>query len=280
MRYIPIDELSVPTDWLYAARAAAKEVSSATPEDRSRVIDKNQAVWKELKEKLRTLSHEKCWYCESIDVRSDNAVDHYRPKGNVKGAAPPHEGYWWLAFNWRNYRFACTFCNSWRTSATTSGGKHDYFPLWNEGARARSENDELDDELPLLLDPTNPIDIALIAFADDGSVGPAFDKTEKPREYQMGLNSIKHYHLDHPSLTERRAETLRVVRRCVEEADKQLARHTKDGAGFSRQTATARIQDIMGAVSAKAVYSTAVKHLLAARAATQSAAAQSVLNTL
>lgn len=278
MRYIAIDELRLDTDWLDAAKAATEAVRSAQPEERSRVINKNQAVWKDLKEKLRTLSHEKCWYCESIDPRSDNAVDHYRPKGNVKGSAPPHDGYWWLAFDWRNYRFSCTFCNSLRTSATTSGGKQDYFPLWNEQDRARSDQDDLDDELPLLLDPTNVIDVPLIAFADDGSVGPAVDKKEK-KEHSMGAKTIKHYHLNHPHLTERRAETLRVVRTWVEEADKQLARHAKDTAGFSRNTAKSRLQDIMRAVSPKATYSTAVKHLLAALA-TRSDAARSVLKSV
>src|SRR5262245_27764752 len=154
------------------------------PAMRSKEIGKHQKVWTSLKEVLRDLSHGKCWYCESVDPRSDNAVDHYRPKGNVKDSDPPHDGYWWLAFDRDNYRFSCTYCNSIRNSDKTSGGKQDYFPLWEESKRARSADDDLDDELPLLLDPTNPADVGLIAFAEDGSVGPAVDETRK-REHRM-----------------------------------------------------------------------------------------------
>src|SRR5215470_5179753 len=107
MRYIANRELQLDAAWISDAADAKKAVRDAAPNQRSEVINAHQSVWKDLKEKLRTLSHGKCWYCESIDPRSDNAVDHYRPKGNVRGATPPHEGYWWLAFEWSNYRFSC-----------------------------------------------------------------------------------------------------------------------------------------------------------------------------
>src|SRR5262245_23831897 len=106
MRYIAIRQLNLDPTWVTRAATAAQAVRDASAKKRSAVIDENQTVWKDLKEALRTLSYEKCWYCESIDPRADNAVDHYRPKGNVRGAIPPHTGYWWLAFEWTNYRFS------------------------------------------------------------------------------------------------------------------------------------------------------------------------------
>ena len=278
MRYIATNNLPLDKDWLKAAEAATVEVRGASPEKRSAVISKHQTIWKDLKEKLRELSHGKCWYCESIDDRSDNAVDHYRPKNNVKDAAPPHDGYWWLAFSWKNYRFSCTFCNSVRTSASTSGGKHDYFPLWEENRRARSETDSLDEEMPLLLDPTNPLDVELISFSDDGSVGPAQPDSEK-QEHAAAVETIRRYHLNHPYLVERRAELLRTMRISVEEADRLLTLHVKDNFGQSRVTAKNRIQDILQTASPRAVYSTAVKHLLAAME-DRSMAAKSVLKLL
>lgn len=51
-----------------------------------------QAVWRDLKDGLANLLHDKCWYCETAVDRSDNAVDHFRPKGRVSDAANPHAG--------------------------------------------------------------------------------------------------------------------------------------------------------------------------------------------
>jgi uncharacterized protein (TIGR02646 family) len=278
MRYIAIRELQPDAAWLDAAREAANAVRLAQPSQRSKVIDDYQSVWKDLKEKMRLLSNGKCWYCESIDPRSDNAVDHYRPKGNVKGTNPPHGGYWWLAFEWTNYRFSCTYCNSIRTSATTTGGKQDYFPIWDESTRALTDTDDIDEELPLLLDPTRVTDVRLIAFSEDGSVGPAISKDHE-REYRMADETITRYHLKHPILVERRALNLRTVHKWIEDADKQLARYVKMKNVIARSTAEAFLQQIREAASPRAEYSTAVKHLLAGLAG-KSVAARSVLDSL
>jgi uncharacterized protein (TIGR02646 family) len=274
MRYIAIRRLTPDPKWLISATAAAKAVRDATPKKRSEIIDAYHDVWKDLKEALRTLSYEKCWYCESIDPRSDNAVDHYRPKGSAK---PPHTGYWWLAFDWTNYRFSCTYCNSIRSSGGESGGKQDYFPLWDEGKRARTQ-DEIEDELPLLLDPTKATDVRLIAFSEDGSVGPAFDETHIS-EYRMADETIKRYHLKHQLLVEFRAARLKEVRGWVENADKYLARFAKKKQPGDRVTANEFLDQVTSAVSPRAPYSTAVKHLLAGMAGT-SEAARTVLAVL
>jgi uncharacterized protein (TIGR02646 family) len=278
MRYIAIRDLQPDATWIKAASDAANLIRRAQPDERSKLISDYQSVWKDLKEKLRSLSNGKCWYCESIDPRSDNAVDHYRPKGNVREANPPHGGYWWLAFDWTNYRFSCTYCNSIRTSATTTGGKQDYFPIWDESRRARTDADDIDDELPLLLDPTRVTDVRLIAFTEDGSVGPAVEE-EQEREYKMASESITRYHLQHPILVERRALTLRAVGKSIADADKQLARYVTTKNVIARSTAEAFLRQVRDAASPRAEYSIAVKHLLAGLAA-KSDAARSVLDSL
>jgi len=277
MRYIAIDKLRPEPAWLQAAGDALRAVSSAAPEQRSAVIKDHDHVWGLFKDALRELSYNKCWYCESIDARSDNAVDHYRPKGNVKGANPPHQGYWWLAFVWKNYRFSCTYCNSIRKSAETTGGKQDYFPLFDEAARARTDADSIDDELPLLLDPTKMTDVKLIAFSEDGDVGPVATERDR-REYKGATESAVRYHLKHPIIVERRMERLRIVRRWVDEADRQLARYVNNEEPFARSTAESRLQDIRDAASPEAEYSIAVKHLLAGLV--NSEAAKTVLQSL
>jgi hypothetical protein len=277
MRYVAIQDLRPEPAWIRAAADAAKAVRDAKPEDRSKVINDHDDVWGLFKDALRSLSHGKCWYCESIDARSDNAVDHYRPKGNVKGAKPPHHGYWWLAFEWKNYRFSCTYCNSIRKSAKTVGGKQDYFPLWDETSRAQTELDSIDDELPLLLDPTKVTDVQLIAFSEDGGVGPAVDETNG-REYKGAEESTLRYHLRHPTIVERRMERLRVVRQWIDDADRQLSRYVRTKEPFALSTAETRLRDIRDAVSPEAEYSAAVKHLLAGLI--ESVAAKKVLQSL
>jgi uncharacterized protein (TIGR02646 family) len=209
---------------------------------------------------LRRLSNDKCWYCESKDLRSDNAVDHYRPKGNVKDSAPPHDGYWWLAFDWRNYRFSCTFCNSIRNSPTTSGGKQDYFPLHDEAKRARLAADDLADELPMLIDPVLDGDPALISFEADGTARPmAMD--EETIDYQRADISIKRYHLNHPDAAEARLALFVQLKKWLKEADSALDRAAK-GKGDGRVTAHERMRDLRASIKVSAEYSAAARSFL------------------
>jgi hypothetical protein len=275
MRYINITNWSPDSAWLKSAANALSAVRALEKAGRSKAINGKQELWKDLKDRLKALSHEKCWYCESIEVRSDNAVDHFRPKGNVKDADPPHEGYWWLAFEWRNYRFTCTFCNSFRTTPETAGGKHDYFPLWDEKRRAYKEEDLLDDEIPLLIDPTTT-DVSLIAFADDGSAGPAVPESEDKLQHSMAITSVKGYHLNQPTVKERRFQLLNRVRTLVNEADGHLKRYARDRTAAALNSARARMREIRAAASHEAEYSAAVRHLLAGLA-THSDAARQVL---
>ena len=58
--------------------------------------------WKSAKEQLKKESSGKCAYCETTtDVVAHGDVEHYRPKGI----------YWWLAYTYDNYLYACQICN-------------------------------------------------------------------------------------------------------------------------------------------------------------------------
>ena len=135
MRYIPLDGLKFPENWEERARKAQGVIKDLTPEERTKRVNACAYIWHELKEELEKCSHHKCWYCESNQDRSDNNVDHFRPKGRVT-ECPDHEGYWWLAFIWTNYRFSCTFCNSRRKDPETGEiRKKTYSDLWKEGRK-------------------------------------------------------------------------------------------------------------------------------------------------
>jgi hypothetical protein len=129
----------------------------------------------------------------------------------------------------------------------------------------------------LLLDPTKVTDVRLIAFSEDGGVGPAVAETDE-RGFKGANESASRYHLTHPLIVERRMERLRTVRKWVEEADRQLARYVRTREAFALSTAENRIRDIRDAVSPAAEYSAAVKHLLAGMV--QSDAAKNVLQSL
>ena len=230
MRFIDVGQLRplLPADWEDRARNATADVRAAPSGERAAVVEKHADLWRELKNLLQQLSHGKCWYCELRQERSDNAVDHFRPKNRVAECAG-HEGYWWCAFDWHNYRFSCTFCNSRRRDREggTAGGKHDHFPLLDEAGRARDENDDLDLENPELLDPTSHGDPTLLYFGDDGYPCPREHDATKP-QHRRARTSIELYHLDHIGAVEARLELLRRIKRLVALGNDQYD-HTHQG---------------------------------------------------
>lgn len=134
-------------------------------------ISKRAALWRLFAQKVASINNDKCWYCESREDRSHMPVDHFRPKGAVDGC-DEHDGYWWLAFDWENYRYCCTLCNSLTKNVESTHGKADKFPLLNETERCTLEVDDIDDEHPVLLDPFKSRDVRLLTFLDNGVPTP------------------------------------------------------------------------------------------------------------
>ncbi|MFL6390418.1 MAG: hypothetical protein ACJ71U_23280 [Terriglobales bacterium] len=160
-------------------------------------------IWqdKQLKEVFMSASFGKCWYCEAkVAQRADNAIDHFRPKNRVAEAKTTHHGYWWLACDWHNYRFACTFCNSARSTPDSTGGKQDHFPLWDETKRVRLPDDLLGGEQPLLLDPLQAADMSYLTFDSTGKPAARHSKEQNPYKYSRAAASIRCYHLDRSEL--------------------------------------------------------------------------------
>ena len=197
MRHVTLDGLRIPAGWLIRAAAALQRVRDAAPADRRDVISQNSGIWAEMNAALSELTDGKCWYCESRQIRSDQPVDHFRPKGAVY-EDPTHPGYWWLAFDYNNYRFSCTFCNSRRRDVDNGvGGKGDRFPIRDEHHRARTEADPIAAEEPDLLDPLDPNDPSLLFFENDGRVVPFIANIDDSRRFHRAEVSIQIYHLNH-----------------------------------------------------------------------------------
>ena len=185
MRYIQLRQIKagLPLRWeqvvlnarnkiaekMQNARAKAKQQGKSLKqthelviEARKKAINSRSRIWRMLNKHLAKVSFEKCWYCQSNDIRSPKPVDHFRPKSSVK-EDPDHPGYWWLAFSWENFRYSCTYCNSAHENDRKGGGKQDQFPILNPTKRQCRPGQVLQ-EKPLLLDPCQLGDSKLITY--------------------------------------------------------------------------------------------------------------------
>lgn len=176
MNYINLELLEMITEDIIfnALNNCCKEISNPTysTDERKKYIDKNGQAWSKIRYKLWILGHLKCWYSEETLSYSLAEVEHFRPKKKVHGSIEAHDGYWWRAFDWRNYRIAHPITNA-RVTDLYSGkkvGKGCYFPIKIEEGRANCQTEEIN-ETPVLLDPTVRRDCRLIAF--DSSSGRA-----------------------------------------------------------------------------------------------------------
>lgn len=247
MRWICKDEIEecLTQAWKDMADQANAELIAAPDEEARKAILKRVAssnIWREFYRLLPEPLKRKCWYCEAEEIRSDMPVDHFRPKNKVEDDKQ-HDGYWWLAFDWQNYRCACTFCNSRRVFDDTEGGKACRFPLENPDERAFTPADQnkLNNERPYFLDPFNPDDEKLLWFDNDGL--PLAKSSATVEQQTKVQNSIEIFHLHESRIVRARnivrLEVERQVRKIktndnVQEAKTKLRRMVRDTEKLSR----------------------------------------------
>jgi len=236
-------EAALTEDWRLKAEEALEKLKQAsTSEERKQIISKHASLWG--KDEYRNLVPQhllaKCWYCEIKIERADIHTDHFRPKNKVI-ECPKHEGYWWLAFDWENYRCICTFCNGKRNLLESEGGKGCHFPLMNEQKRAKTTLDSIHNETPILLDPFSPDDWKLLWFDPDGK--PIAKPNIQKRPKKRVENTIGIYHLHDKALNRKRndirlkvEENIRKLNSgtCVEEAKQNLMRMISAKAELSK----------------------------------------------
>lgn len=184
-------------------------------DERNKLIDSNSSHWGKLKPWLLTLSAGKCWFTEARDIASHLDVEHFRPKKsarNIKG--PIRDGYWWLAFDFMNFRIAGTVPN--RKKGT-------WFPL-RYGSKYSKHNRRCeDDEIPHFLDPTNPHDITLLSFDEEGKAVPAPGISRW--EYIRVRRTVDRLKLtEHHILTEERRKVWQLVTRHISNYQEALVK--------------------------------------------------------
>jgi 5-methylcytosine-specific restriction endonuclease McrA len=219
VRFIDLEELKPSIrDLIPPLKEAQAEVNKETdPELRAALIKRYRPRWVALREAFDRFSYGKCWYTESKNPGSDDDVDHFRPKGRVAEDGK-HDGYYWLAFDWANFRLSCHRANRLRSNPETGdlGGKADHFPLIDPSARAYVESDDIRKEEPALLDPTEMVDVLMLTFdaAGDATLAPDYRGNQKA-ERKLD-ESIRYLHLNWPKFREERLVIYHRVERLVD----------------------------------------------------------------
>lgn len=222
MIHVDIGKLIRPDGWEKRASDLLATLKQKSAADRSAFIDQcSDETWADpaLLTALRSLVGNKCWYSEVPLEGADPNVDHFRPKGRVKevdadlkptGTLLP--GYWWWAFEWRNFRLASMHSNQRRVDPLTAGGKADFFLV--NGARATEGSDYtlcVEDVVPI--DPCKQTDVALLWFDSVGAPSCSAWQRNKSIDDEWRVKvSIWLYHLDKQEIVARRREYMDLIR--------------------------------------------------------------------
>ena len=199
MRFIDIEGHKPDDAWLQKSDELTKKLiefhEKGDIEGRNKLINDNSEHWGKLKDWLLDLSNRKCWFSEAHEIYSHYDVEHFRPKLEAKQLnGPPRDGYWWLAFDYRNFRVCGNVGNR------KKGG---WFPLQVGSVVSTYDNQCEESETYYLLDPTDADDVELISFDEEGNAIPAPGITEW--EAQRVEETIKRLKLnEHEDLATKR----------------------------------------------------------------------------
>jgi len=183
--------------------------------DRNALMDANSAHWGALKGWLVALSGGKCWFSEVRDLFSHYDVEHFRPKKcAIQIDGSEQDGYWWLAFEYMNFRLCGNVGNR------KKGG---WFPLKAGSLLSTFASPCEESETPYLLDPIDGSDVALIAFDEEGKVVPM--PHASAWEQERVRETVKRLKLnEHAPLTEARRKVWQQVTRLIDEYSAAKAR--------------------------------------------------------
>lgn len=170
MRYIDLSLID-PKDpevkaWIIKAKRRQKTLESKPTHDTRADYLAKANFWTEFKPILQRYFGNNCWYSECALDGSFGDVDHFRPKNrstDEKGNTILPDGYWWLTYDYLNYRLSCEKCNR----KFGEGGKNDCFPLEPETIPAVKP---FANDSNTLLDPCCADDVNLIDSDETGEI--------------------------------------------------------------------------------------------------------------
>lgn len=245
MIHIDMNRVNVSAEWEERARQLTRDLEAQPADERSEFIKNHRdETWAtgEVLNALREVAGNKCWYSEVPLEGAEPNVDHFRPKGqvrevdedlnNTKATSP---GYWWLAFERRNFRLSSTHANQRRVDTDTDGGKWDYFPIIDARTAERTPWLQITENI-LALDPCSASDVSLLWFDPDGK--PCCSEWKRqPNELDQRRvrTSVWLYHLNKSEIEIKRGNHMRQIRTDLAEADAQYQLWNRDSANPNLQ---------------------------------------------
>ena len=245
MIFIDIEEVEhhIPADLKQRLKQASDELRELPENERAAYIKRKENLWKEVRPYLAMVTGQehsqgdfKCWYCEEKSARFTYHVDHFRPKGRVKDKDhDPEPGYWWLAFDYHNYRLCCEYCNSPHTDEDDgeTRGKWDQFPLEDGCGRAHDPCANLDDEIRLLIDPTKSSEVIHLTFDDEGRARPLH---EEGYAHKMAARTIDVLNLNHHRIVDARRQMRLNCMRLVSKGDEDFLMFCRGGSPSAKKS--------------------------------------------
>ena len=256
MIFINPNALPLPPARRTTLQNLTAELFAKPAADRSAFVNSNanrNASWAhpEVLTALRAVAGNKCWYSEVQLDGQDPNVDHFRPKGQVRevdadlqNTGNESGGYWWLAFEFSNYRLAAMHSNQRRVDLDTDGGKWDYFPIRGNRAAEGTPWGEIMEDI-LALDPCSSTDVALLWFDPDGNPCVS-DWKRKPNlgDVARVKATIWLYHLDKKEIGSSRAKYMEEIRTDIRNAHAQFRLWDRDSANPNLQARTSFNQKV------------------------------------
>lgn len=264
MRFIDIEKEAPPEKWCKKANELTEQLKKLRDsKERKKIIDNNN-LWSnaEIKSWLLSLSHNKCWYSEAREICSFYDVDHFRPKKRAKNLdGRGREGYWWLAYDWKNYRISGNIVNrSHKDSTGRTRGKRDYFPLREGSPVASNPNLDILDEENYLLDPTDPDDPLLLTFDINGEVYPF--AREGSWAYERAKTTIDLLHLDYFLLIDERKKVWNKCDLLIREIDNLMIRQDEIISATDRANLKTKTKQLREMISEEAELSSTARACL------------------
>ena len=252
MIYINIDNLEPDEDWLNRADALTANLLAANAATRKQIIDDNEDMWGELKKHYCDFLHRKCWYSEAVNDFAHCHLDHFRPKGKAEDEDSNIQdgGYWWLSFNWKNYRYS--------GPAGNIRKKHYFHVNVN---KALTPNDAIENEDIRFLDPCEPSDPEKLKYNNEGIISPKNEDVTS-RDYIQAEYTIRRMNLNMYGLVEGRRDNYRKTARIVRETQNLLALQKAKYDMARHQTIKANQKLLLDLANRYSPFSAAVKYCL------------------
>ena len=266
----------ITTEWLQKSEELLNRLLAATPEEKKKIISENSGHWSAIKKDLANFSKDKCWYSERKLTETEMEVDHFRPKGKVEGIE--HSGYWWLAFDYRNFRLSSSTVNKKRKNTFSSDsddvfGKGTLFPLENETSRVVDPQVKIDHhtlqlggEQPFLLDPlVNGDNLYLDFNFQEGLVIEAVDLQDGQVEKLRARMSIDIYYLNSSVLLQMRQQIAKNLNNLLSDVKELVQKKNENPDEFTPTKIRSKFKLIVDMVAEDAEFSSFSKSFLASR---------------